>query len=297
MGIIKNCRLFQSVKAIMHFRHTGNQVLFTCKKKGNENILKKDSREPLVSIVTSTFNSSRTAGRAIESVLGQTYSNIEYIIADGESSDNTLEIAESYRPQFEKRGFKYIILCSRDSGMYAGMNKGIEAASGKLVGMVNSDDCYEPQIVETAVEEYKKKKFDLFYADVNIIDENGRKLTEKKAKRMRYFFTTRHWNHPTTFVPKRIYNIRKYDETFQYYADWDFVLWIFKNSRNIAVINRPLSNFSLGGKTTRQGIRTLKKKYAERRQGYRNNGYSKLYSVECFFMEFVKEAVVRILSK
>lgn len=255
------------------------------------------AEKPLVSIITSTFNSSGTVGCAIESVLNQTYSRIEYIIADGKSRDDTLAAAESYRPRFEARGFRYKVLCSRDSGMYAGMNKGIDAAQGELVGIVNSDDFYEPDIVKTAVREYLKRDYDLFYADLNIVDGQGNRIKRKKARRMKHCFTTRHWNHPTTFIPKRIYDIRRYDESFQYYGDWDLMLWIFKNCRNIAVVNQPLSNFRLGGKTTRQGTEILRKKYEERRRGYRNNGYSPLYGIECFCMEYAKEAAVRFLKK
>ncbi len=255
------------------------------------------TEKPLVSIVTSTFNSSKTVSKAIESVLNQTYSCIEYIIADGESVDNTLTVAKSYRPQFEERGFKYIILSSKDNGMYAGMNKGINAANGELIGIVNSDDFYEPKMVETAVTEFQKTDFDLFYADINIVDKNGNRIKGKKSRLMKHFFTTRYWNHPTTFIPKRIYDIRRYDESFQYYGDWDLVLWIFKNCHNIVVVNKSLSNFRLGGKTTRQGVDILKKKFNERRQGYRNNGYSPLYDIECFFMEYVKEAAVSCLNK
>ena len=252
--------------------------------------------EPLVSIVTSTYNSEKTVGRTIESVLGQTYSRIQYILADGASSDGTLQVAESYRALFEKRGFEYIILSSPDTGMYAGMNKGIAAAGGELGGIVNSDDFYEPKMAETAVRAYRKTGFDLFYADIHIVDEAGRKVQVKKSRRMKHYFTTRHWNHPTVFIPKRIYDIRRYDESFQYYGDWDLMLWIFKNYHNIVVLNRVLSNFTIGGKTTRRGMDMLWKKFLERRRAYRKNGYGFWYDAECFFMEFGKEAAVRVLG-
>ncbi len=254
-------------------------------------------KKPLVSIITSTFNSSRTVGKAIESVLGQTYDNIEYIIADGESSDDTVAVAQSYRRQFEKRGFHYSILCSRDTGIYAGMNKGISAANGELVGIVNSDDYYEPDIVKTVVRRYLKTDFDLFYADINIVSENGGSVRVKRSKLMKHYFTTRHWNHPTTFVPKRIYDIRKYDESFQYYGDWELMLWIFKNYQNVVVVNKVLSNYRLGGKTTHQGLDTMLKKFGERRRGYRTNGYSPFYDIECFCIDLGKEAFLRILKR
>ena len=206
----------------------------------------KSAEKPLVSIVTGTYNSSGTVSKAIESVLNQTYDRIEYIIADGQSSDDTLAVAESYRERFSERGFEYIILSSRDTGIYAGMNKGIAAAHGELVGIVNSDDYYEPDTVQTAAREYEKTGYDLFYADINIVDGKGRRVRGKKSRRMKYYFTTRFWNHPATFIPKRIYDIRRYDESFQYYGDWELMLWIFRNFDNIDVVNKPLSNYRLG---------------------------------------------------
>lgn len=250
-------------------------------------------QHPLVSIITSTFNSEQTVGKTIESVIAQTYDNIEYIIADGESTDHTIKVVESYRHRLEDRGIRYTVLCSKDTGMYAGMNKGIAVAKGELIGIVNSDDFYEPNMIETVVEEYNRTQFDLFYANLNIVDGDGRKIREKKSRKMKYYLTTRHWNHPTTFVPKRIYDIRRYDESFQYYGDWDFMLWIFKHYDNIDVFQKPLSNYKLGGKTTHPGIGILKEKCMERRRGYRNYGYSPLYFWECMFMDFGKEAVMR----
>ncbi len=254
------------------------------------------AKRPLVSIITATFNSEKTIRKAIESVLVQDYSRIEYIVADGESNDRTLEIAESYRDKFNQRGFGFRILSSSDTGIYAGMNKGISVANGELIGIVNSDDYYSPSIVRTAVKAYLKTGFDLFYAGINIVDGNGCFIRCKKPKRMRHYFTTRNWNHPTTFVPKRIYNIRAYDESFQYYGDWDFVLWVFKHFNNIVVYNRLLSNYRIGGKTTKQGFQKLKEKCRERYRGYRNNGCSRLYFMECILMDYGKEIVMRMMT-
>ena len=188
---------------------------------------------PLVSVITATYNSEATLCRTIESVLNQTYSNIEYIIADGASNDRTLEIAESYKPKFLERGYQCKILSSRDNGIYSGINKGIEQARGILVGNVNSDDYYEPEMVETAIRTYQAEKYDLFYADLNIVDDNETIVKLKKSKKMKGIITTRHWNHPTMFVPNRIYKKRKYDESYKYYADLDYMLWIYKKSKRI----------------------------------------------------------------
>ena len=94
----------------------------------------------LVSIITVCYNSAQTIHKAIESVLNQTYSNIEYTIVDGLSKDNTMEIAESYADAFREKGYTFRIVSEKDNGIYDAMNKGIRMASGELIGMINSDD-------------------------------------------------------------------------------------------------------------------------------------------------------------
>ena len=254
-----------------------------------------DKGKILVSIVTATYNSEKSVHKAMESVLNQTYNNIEYIIADGQSTDDTLKIVESYREAFENKGITLKVISGPDSGIYGGMNKGVSLAQGQLVGLVNSDDWYENNIVEEVVALYSQKHFDMCYADTNIIKANGSSFV-KKTKLMKHYFTTRKWSHPTTFITKDIYDIRKYDESFRYYADWDMILWVYKNYRNICVINKPLSNFSLGGTTTSKNLKIAWKKTKERYRAYRNNGFSRVYILECIFMDYAKELLVRILK-
>ena len=119
------------------------------------------SNSPLVSIITVAFNSEKTICHTIESVLTQTYDNIEYWIIDGDSRDRTVEIAESSRVQMENKGIHYYILSEPDGGIYDAMNKGIRKATGEIIGIINSDDWYEPEAVETAVDTFHMTGCDL----------------------------------------------------------------------------------------------------------------------------------------
>ncbi len=253
--------------------------------------------EPLVSVITAAYNSEKTVAETIESVLGQTYGSIEYIIADGASSDRTVEIAESYRPEFERRGYRYTIISSRDSGIYAGINKGIAKAHGILAGCVNADDYYEPGMVQAAAECYLERKYDLFYADVRIVSGSGARVGVERARRMKGMITTRHWNHPTMFVPRRVYRRQKYDESYRYYADFDYMLRLYKRGGRITVVNRPLSNFRLGGASTRGGVKESIRRAGERYRVYRNSGYSRLYLAECLFMDVGKGVAGKIMEQ
>ena len=127
----------------------------------------------LVSIITVCYNSEKTVAKAIESVLNQTYPEIEYIVVDGASRDNTVAIAESYAEQFRAKGYDYKVISEKDNGIYDAMNKGITMAKGELIGMINSDDWYEPIAVETAAKTYLETGYDLFYADLNLIRDDG----------------------------------------------------------------------------------------------------------------------------
>ena len=98
---------------------------------------------PLISIITVCFNSSKTIRQTIESVLNQTYTNIEYILVDGKSTDNTVAIIEEYAPQFTAKGIVYRWVSEPDAGIYDAMNKGIKLATGEWIGIINSDDWYE----------------------------------------------------------------------------------------------------------------------------------------------------------
>ena len=94
--------------------------------------------EPLVSIITVCYNSEKVISSALESVLKQSYKNIEHIVIDGLSQDNTLSIIKEYEPLFEGR---MVVVSEKDEGIYDAINKGIKLAKGSIIGILNSDDC------------------------------------------------------------------------------------------------------------------------------------------------------------
>lgn len=239
---------------------------------------------PLVSIVTVSFNSEKTIRDTIESVLNQTYEKIEYLIIDGKSKDQTVQIAESYVDKFREKGYSYQIISEKDSGIYDAMNKGIYLATGEIIGIINSDDWYEPQTVERMMQTYEKDPFDMFYADIRVI--KGAKTFVKHSK-LREPVVSRDWNHPTTFITKKMY------QRFQYkleslHDDWDLYLKIRKSGSKIVVLNEVLANFRLGGASNEKDIKKSIQRGKARYRIYRNNGYSRAYLIECVFIETVK---------
>lgn len=239
-----------------------------------------------VSIVTAAYNSSETIRGTIESVLGQTCPCKEYFIIDGASSDDTVAIAESYRSAFEEKGIRYTIISEKDNGIYDAMNKGIRLATGTIIGLINSDDWYEPIAVETVIGTYEQEAFDMMYADLRMI-RNEKEIGIKRARLRKKYVTTRDWNHPTTFITKEMYRLYQYPcETI--YDDLDVLLKFHRDKRHIVIVNRILANYRLGGssnkKTFRDALNRTKIKY----RLYRKNGFSRLYLIEAVGMEMAK---------
>lgn len=122
-----------------------------------------------VSIITATFNSVRTLNETIKSVLAQTYADIEYIIVDGASTDGTLDIIQKSAPLF---GGRLKWLSERDGGIYDAMNKGIQMATGEIVGILNSDDYFTSNdVVERLVPYFVEKSLDAVYGDIHFIHD------------------------------------------------------------------------------------------------------------------------------
>lgn len=240
-----------------------------------------------ISVVTVCRNSEIVLSKTIESVLRQTYDNIEYIIIDGKSDDRTVSIAESYRQSFNERGYSYKIISEPDQGIYDAMNKGTRMASGELIGFINSGDWYEPQATKRVAEVYGNTGFDMFYGDLRIYKKTG--IMIKRAK-ISQFVTTRNWNHPTTFIRATLY------QKYQYacrgiYDDWDLVLKIQNSGYKVVVRNEVLANFCFGGISNQKNLGQMVRRMNERYRIYRDNGYSRLYVFECVLMEVVKYLV------
>ena len=114
-----------------------------------------------ISIITVVWNNKETIQDAVNSVLNQTYKNIEYIIIDGASTDGTIEIIQSYGDKISK------FISEPDGGLYDAMNKGIELSNGDIVGMLNSDDFYIDEfVIENVIKEFEAKDVDSVYADL-----------------------------------------------------------------------------------------------------------------------------------
>ncbi|RJO62163.1 glycosyltransferase [candidate division WS5 bacterium] len=184
-------------------------------------------KQPNVSIITPSYNRGHLIEDTIKSVISQSYKNIEYIIVDGESTDNTLEILEKYK----KKSQLYYV-SEKDSGMYYAINKGINMAQGDIIAYLNSDDRYFPWTVQTAVEAFQNNDgIDMIYGDSFVVDT----LTKKNRLNI-YASHKKYWLptggiicQPTVFLRKNVFEKAGFFNTeFRYLADCEFWLRVNK---------------------------------------------------------------------
>lgn len=242
-----------------------------------------------VSIITIAYNSENCIGATIESVLRQKTGDgteIEYRIIDGNSSDATVRVAESYRRALEAKGILFSVLSEPDEGIYDAMNKGIRLATGEIIGILNSGDTYEPEAVQTAAQTFREKDCDLLFADIRMHRRDGSSFVKKA--RLRSFQTSRDWNHPTTFVKARIYKENPF-RMLGIHDDYGFFLQMRRQGRKIVTVDRVLADFYLGGVSNKKNLRAAGKRIMDRyRYCYRINGYSRWYLLECIAIEAAK---------
>lgn len=200
--------------------------------------------EPLISIITVVFNGEKYLEQTIRSVLGQTYSHLEYIIVDGGSTDETLAIIRRYQEKLAKW------ISEPDKGLYDAMNKGIRMANGEIIGMINSDDWYEPDAVELVVEAYRKnptKK--IFHADrMDVLLDGSRRLKKFNASKFKLVYYGMTYNHPSMFVHSDIYKKLNYNIELRALSDYEFVLRNLLHSPEIFFyISKAYVNYRLDG--------------------------------------------------
>ena len=241
----------------------------------------------LVTILTVSFMAEKTIARAIESVLKQSYAEIEYIVIDGGSSDRTAEIARSYQQAFEAvKGRRMTVISEPDQGMYDALNKGAAMAHGELVGQINADDWYEPDAVETMVRLYEREKFDAAWGSICIKKKSGDMVKHARIGRL---WTTRGWCHPAMFSRREILLEHPYPlETM--YDDWDYITAVHQAGKKIVTIDHVISNFSFGdgGQSTKKSLREVKRRVDITYGIYKKYGMSRFYWFYRWAFELVK---------
>jgi len=205
------------------------------------------------SIVTVCFNSEKTIAQTIESILAQSCQEWEHIIIDGASRDGTQDIVRKYEPQYKGR-LKFI--SEPDKGIYDAMNKGVKMASGEIVGILNSDDWYEPNALdEIALAAARSPGCDIYYGTVRLIAGDDQERSLERWSHLRLFNRTLF--HPACFVSSATYRkFGLFDMQYRITADYDFLLRVRIGGGSFVPVDAILSNFRITGTSAKNLLRT-----------------------------------------
>jgi len=206
------------------------------------------------SLITVSYNSSQTIADTIQSVLNQNYSNIEYIIVDGNSKDTTIDIVRSFEPQFNGR-LRWI--SEPDKGLYDAMNKGVKMATGDIVGIINSDDLFcDSEAISKVVDIFESNNaLEGVYADLYYVaqDDTNKVIRKWVTGTQKPFSSGWHPAHPTLYLKRDVYN--KYgffDLNFRLASDFEIMLRFLDNYKiKIAYLPESFVKMRLGGETNK----------------------------------------------
>jgi glycosyltransferase involved in cell wall biosynthesis len=200
-----------------------------------------------VSIITVCYNSAATIADTIKSVKSQNFADLEHIIVDGSSTDDTIDIIRSH-------GHVGPLLSEKDNGIYDAMNKGIKMATGDIVGILNSDDSYtDDSVIQDVISHFLNNNCDAVYADLNYVgvsrkDKIIRKWRSGKFSYQKFIFG---WMppHPTVFIKKECYNnMGGYNTRLKTAADYELLLrFLYKNKIKVSYLPRVVVNMRSGG--------------------------------------------------
>ncbi|TMM58195.1 glycosyltransferase [Maribacter algarum] len=220
-------------------------------------------KNPLISIITVVYNGERYLQQTIDSVANQSYKNIEYIIVDGESTDATLSIIKKNSNHISQW------ISEPDEGLYDAMNKGIGMAKGVLIGIINSDDWYELNAVETVVNTYLEfPQKTIFHSNRFDVDNDTKKIRKFNPSNFKFKYYGMTYNHPSMFISPREYKEHLYNTTLKSLSDYEFILTAFlRDPDRFYYIDQTLVNYRLDGISAHMGFLESKKEaYLARRQ-------------------------------
>lgn len=215
----------------------------------------------MVTIITVCYNSNKVIKETIKSVLNQTYSNLEYIIIDGKSTDNTMDIVRSYQQIFKKKNINYKWISESDKGIYDAMNKGIKLASGEWLNFMNAGDrFYSSKVLEN-----------IFNNRIEINDKilvYGFKYQKNKAVNTLPISALRNGlimaNHQSMFFNKRILGKELiYDLKYHIYGDYELVnrLYLKFGQQKFKYLDLAIAIYEGGGISDKPSYQKRKDKY------------------------------------
>lgn len=208
---------------------------------------------PLLSVITVVYNNVKDIERTIQSVVNQTYSNIEYIIIDGGSTDGTKDIIEKYKNEIAK------LVSEKDSGIYDAMNKGLALASGDYVLFMNSGD--EVYSKDTVAQVFASSvNADVYYGETEMYDQNWKSIGRRRHKSpneltfdsFKYGMSV---SHQAIYIRRSL--TQSYNTQYALSADIDWILEALKRAKKIVNVNQYVAKYLVGGMSKKKHKESL----------------------------------------
>jgi len=210
-----------------------------------------------ISIITICYNNEKDIRPTLESVINQTYHNIEYIIVDGVSKDKTLEIINEYKYKITK------IISESDNGLYDAINKGIKSATGDVVGLIHAGDkLHDNEVIAKIATHFEENDIDIAYGYSKTINQNGKCIRINKSPEYEKWLVKYGWmpSHQSIYIKRDVFNkYGYYDLDFHPFADYElFIRFFYFNDLKVKLIKDYILYFSLGGTSTGSIVNSLK---------------------------------------
>lgn len=209
-----------------------------------------------ISIITICYNNEEDIRATIESVNGQTYHNIEYIVVDGQSSDGTLRIVKEYTSYIER------IVSEPDEGMYDAINKGMRLATGDVVGLIHAGDrLFDEQVISRIAEHFISNDIDAMYGHSVLVNQEDEPVRVNKSPEFRKSLFKAGWmpSHQSVYIKKEVIERLGYYRTdLGGSGDYEFVLrYFYFNDLKVKRLDAYILRFAMGGRSTSNYRKTL----------------------------------------
>ena len=221
-------------------------------------------KQPLISIITISFNSKGFIEKTIQSVLNLNYRNMEYVFVDGLSTDGTLRIIESYFPKFKELGILYKYISEADSGIYHAMNKGLKLSTGDSVIFMNAGDSFyddfDLQDLISSTDLYHNVVIG-YSIQFHESDYYLRPNPRHEQNMIRYPA------HQSTFIPRTYYSVNFFDEQYKIAGDYFWMKKILESAPH-NLYKKVVSIFELGGKSSSSKLKDIIQLHKETNEGF-----------------------------
>ena len=243
---------------------------------------------PKFSIITITYNSEKTLEETIKSVVTQDYDNYEYLIIDGGSNDGTLDIVNKYRDKIA------YVVSEPDKGISDAFNKGVKAATGEIVGIINSDDILEDGALLCLANEYEPN-IDVYSGNLLCWDPKGnRKFLQYPDLVFNSLKAQYGVCHPSRFIRRDAYKKwGTYNVNLRFKMDIDLLVRFYRNGAQFKHINKTLARFRLGGATSSK----FSKKIPDIKLFVLGNGWTKLDYYYVLVISFIRDLIKKIIGR